>query len=273
MSSVELRAGTISYSERGSGSPVVFVHGFLVDGTLWDGVVSALGDGHRSIVPDLPLGSHRAAMKPDADLSPPGLAKLVDELMAALELRDVTLVGNDTGGAISQLVAASHPDRIGRLVLTNCDAYENFFPPMFRYLQVVARLPGGLWPMAKTIRFNAVRRAPMAYGWLTKSRIPDTLLDRWTEPIRTDPGVRRDAAKLLRGVSKRYTLAAAERLRRFDRPALIAWGREDRFFKPSYAERLAGDIPGARLEWVEESAAFVPFDQPPRLAELIASFA
>jgi pimeloyl-ACP methyl ester carboxylesterase len=270
---VDLGAGTVRYAERGAGRAIVFVHGFLVDGALWDDVVARLEGAYRCIVPDLPLGSHRAAMKPDADLSPPGLAKLIDELMAALGLEDVTLVGNDTGGAISQLVATRHPDRLGRLVLTNCDAYENFLPPMFRYLQVAARLPGGLWPLAKTIGFNAVRRAPMGYGWLTKSRIDDSLLDRWTEPIRTDAAVRRDAAKLLRGISKRYTLEAAEQLRSFDRPALVAWGRDDRFFKPKYAERLAGAIPDSRLEWVDDSAAFVPIDQPGRLAELIGSFA
>jgi len=270
---VDVSAGTIRYAERGAGRPILFVHGFLVDGALWDDVVAPLDGAHRCIVPDLPLGSHRVAMSPDADLSPPGLAKLIDDVMAALELEDVTLVGNDTGGALCQLVATRHPGRIGRLVLTNCDAYENFLPPMFRYLQVAARLPGGLWPLAKTLGFNAVRRAPMGYGWLTKRRIDDSLLDRWTEPIRTDAAVRRDAAKLLRGISKRYTLEAAERLQGFERPALLAWGRDDRFFKPKYAERLAEAIPGSRLEWIDDSAAFVPIDQPQRLAELIGAFA
>src|SRR6266516_7467533 len=195
-------------------------------------------------------------MKPDADLSPPGLARLIDDFMAALELDGVTLNGNDTGGALCQLVATRHRDRLGRLILTNCDAYENFLPPAFRYLQVAARLPGGLWPMAKTIRFNAVRRAPIAYGWLTKRRIDDALLDRWTEPIRTDAAIRRDAAKLLGGISKRYTLEAAQRLREFDRPTLLAWGRDDRFFKPSYAQSRAGKSPVARQGRFDYPAAF-----------------
>jgi pimeloyl-ACP methyl ester carboxylesterase len=269
----DLPAGTIRYEERGAGRLIVLVHGALVDASLWDDVVANLADGVRCIVPDMPLGSHRIAMKPEADLSPAGLARLVDDFMAALDLDDVTLVGNDTGGAICQLVATLHPRRIGRLVLTNCDAYENFLPPIFRYLQVAARVPGGLWPLAKTIRFNAVRRAPMGYGWLTKHRVDDSLLDRWTEPIRSDAAVRRDTAKVFRGISKRYTLEAADRLRSFDRPTLIAWGRDDRFFKPLYAERLASAIPGSRLEWIDDSRAFVPIDQPRRLAELIASFA
>jgi pimeloyl-ACP methyl ester carboxylesterase len=271
--SVDLPSGMVRYAERGSGPPMLFLHGFLVDGSLWDEVVAELAEERRCVVPDLPLGSHRVAMRRDADLSPPALAGLIDDLMAALGLEDVTLVGNDTGGAICQLVATQQPQRIGRLVLTNCDAFENFLPPAFRYLQVAARLPGGLWPMAKTIRFNAIRRAPIAYGWLTKSRIDNALLDRWTGPIRADAAIRRDAAKLLRGISKRYTLEAGERLREFDRPTLVAWGRNDRFFKPTYAERLAAAIPDSRLEWIDDSAAFVPIDQPGRLAELIGSFA
>jgi pimeloyl-ACP methyl ester carboxylesterase len=270
---LDLAAGTVRYSDRGSGRPIVFVHGLLVDGALWDEVVAKLADGHRSIVPDLPLGSHRIAMKPDADLSPPGLARLIEDLMAALGLEDVTLVGNDTGGAICQLVATRHPQRVGRLVLTNCDAFENFPPPAFRYLLLAARAPGGLWPLAKTIRFNAVRRAPIGYGWLAKRRLDDSLLDRWTEPIRADAAVRRDTARFLRGVSKRYTLEAAERLREFDRPALVAWGRDDRFFKPTYAERLADAIPDSRLEWIDDARTFVSIDQPQRLAELIGSLA
>ena len=271
--SLELPAGTVHYSERGAGRPIVFVHGLLVDGVLWHEVATRLSDSYRCIVPDLPLGSHRTAMKPDADLTPPGLAKLIDDAMAALELDDVTLVGNDTGGALCQLVATRHPDRLGRLVLTNCDAYENFLPPAFRYLQLVARLPGGIWPLAQSMRMDPVRRAPIAYGWLTRKRLDRTLLDRWTGPIRRDGGVRRDATKVLRGISKRYTLEAAERLRGFDRPALLAWGRDDRFFKPTYAERLAAAIPTSRLEWIDGSAAFVPIDRPQRLADLISSFA
>jgi pimeloyl-ACP methyl ester carboxylesterase len=251
----------------------VFVHGALVDGSLWRKVTPLLDDAFRCIVPDLPLGSHREAMRPDADLTPPGLARIVSGLLDALELDDVTLVGNDTGGAISQLVAVDHPERLGRLVLTNCDAYENFLPPAFRYLQVTARIPGGLTAMAQTMRFNPMRRAPIAYGWLTKRPVPRDILDRWTAPLIGDRAVRRDTARVLRGISNRYTLEAAERLPDFRRPVLIAWGRDDRFFKPKYAEQLAQAFPDARLEWIGDCRTFVSEDQPERLAELIRGFA
>jgi pimeloyl-ACP methyl ester carboxylesterase len=273
MSSVALPQGSITYSEAGSGPPIVFVHGALVDGRLWEDVTPRLAGEFHCIVPDLPLGSHRTAMAPDADLTPPGLARIVADFLAALDLEGVTLVGNDTGGAICQLVAVNHPERLARLVLTPCDAYENFLPPAFRYLQVAARVPGGITTLMQTMRPRAMRRAPIAYGWLTKKRLADELLDHWVEPPMTDPDVRRDIVKVLRGISKRYTLEAAERLRDFDRPTLVAWAPEDRFFKLKYAERLAGAFPDARLELIDDARTFVSLDQPERLATLIGEFA
>jgi pimeloyl-ACP methyl ester carboxylesterase len=268
-----LPQGPVAYSETGSGPPIVLVHGALVDGRLWERVTPLLAGEHRCIVPDLPLGSHRAPMAPDADLSPPGLARLVADFIADLDLDDVTLIGNDTGGAICQLVAVNHPERLGRLVLTPCDAYENFLPPAFRYLQAAARVPGGITALMQTMRPRAMRRAPIAYGWLSKSRLPDELLDHWVEPAMSDPAVRRDVVKVLRGISKRYTLDAAERLAGFEKPALLAWAPEDRFFTLKYAKRLAGAFPDARLELIDDARTFVSLDQPERLASLNSEFA
>jgi pimeloyl-ACP methyl ester carboxylesterase len=273
MQRVELAQGPINYRETGRGEPILFVHGALVDGTLWRKVTPALERDHRCIVPDWPLGSHREAMHPGADLSPPGLARIVADFAEALDLERVTLVGNDTGGAICQVLATRHPERLGRLALTNCDAYDNFLPPAFRYLQLIARLPGGVAAMAQTMRFDLLRRAPIAYGWLSKRPVPREVLDGWTAPLAADSAIRRDTAKVLRGISKRYTLEAAELLRDFDRPVLLAWGREDRFFSPAYAERLAAAIPGARLVWIDDARTFVSEDQPERLAELLGEFA
>jgi pimeloyl-ACP methyl ester carboxylesterase len=269
---VELPQGEIRYRDEGSGPPIVFVHGLLVDGTLWGEVTPRLADRHRCIVPDLPLGSHRLPMRSDADLSPSGLARLVDDFMGALDLDGVTLVGNDTGGAISQLVAVDRPMRLARLVLTPCDAYRDFFPLAFRPMQVAARIPGAITAMLQPMRAPALRPSPVAYGLLTKRRIPDDLLARWIEPALRDPAVRRDLVKVLRGVSNRYTLDAADRLRRFDKPVLIAWAPEDKFFKLANARRLAAEIPDARLELIADSLTFVPLDQPQALADLIAEF-
>jgi pimeloyl-ACP methyl ester carboxylesterase len=273
MSQAKLPQGTINYRESGEGPPIVFVHGLLVDGRLWRKVTPLLEDRFRCIVPDLPLGSHRTPMSPDADLSPPGLARLIADFLEALELEDVVLVANDTGGAISQITASNHPERIGRLVLTNCDAFENFLPPAFRPLQWAARVPGGLTGMMAGMRFAALRRLPLAYGWLIKRDFAGAPTREWVDPFLTNREIRRDTVKVLRGIDSRYTIEAAEKLRTFDRPALLAWAVEDRFFKIAHAERLAATISGATLERIEDSYTFVSEDQPERLAELIARFA
>jgi pimeloyl-ACP methyl ester carboxylesterase len=273
LTQVRLPAGPIRYRDTGSGPPIVFAHGLLVDGTLWRKVTPLLEDRFRCIVPDLPLGSHREPMDPGADLTPPGVARIVADFMAELDLEDVTLVGNDTGGAISQLVATRHPERLGRLVLTPCDAYENFLPPFFRPLQYVAKVPGLLTAVMQGTRIRTLQRSPLGFGTLiSPEAIDPEVLDSWVRPYLTNPGVRRDTVKFLKSISNRYTLEAAERLRDFDRPTLIAWAPEDRFFKFRYAEKLADAIPNARLVRIENSRTFVSEDQPERLAEELTSF-
>ena len=270
---ITIEAGSIRYRESGSGPAIVFAHGLLVNGTLWRKVTPLLDNRFRCVVPDLPLGSHSEAMKPEADLTPPGVARILADFMAALDLDDVTLVGNDTGGAISQLVAANHPDRLGRLVLTPCDAYENFLPPFFRPLQYAAKVPGLLTALVQPTRLRAMQRGPLAFGLLiSPENVDPDVLDGWVRPYLSDAGVRRDTIKFLRSISNRYTIEAAEKLRRFNRPTLIAWAPEDRFFKFRYAQRLAADIPNAKLVRIESSRTFVPEDQPRRLAEEITSF-
>jgi pimeloyl-ACP methyl ester carboxylesterase len=274
MHEIELSAGTIRYRDSGEGPPLLFVHGLLVDGTLWRKVVPLLEDRFRCIVPDWPLGSHTIPMKPSADLTPPAIAQLFAEFLDKLDLRDVTLVANDTGGALTQmLIASGRTERIARVVLTPCDAFENFLPPMFRPLQWLARVPGAVYPVAQSLRPPALRRLPMAFGWLTKRPVPNDVTAAWLRPVQTDKGVRRDVARLLKGIDKRYTLEAAEKLRGFDRPVLIAWAPEDRVFPVEHARRLAELLPDARVEEVPDSYTFVSEDQPELVARLIGEFA
>jgi pimeloyl-ACP methyl ester carboxylesterase len=240
---------------------IVLLHGLLTDHRLWRKVVPLL-DGIETVTPTLPLGSHTTPVPPGTDLSPPGLARLVAGQLEG----DVLLVGNDTGGAIAQLVAAYHPERIAGLVLTNCDAYERFFPPLFRPLQYAARVPGGVEAIAASLRVPAARRLPIAYGKLTRRPIERMVTDAWAAPSR-DPAV-------LRGVDSRHLLVAVPRLREFDKPVTLAWAREDRLvFPPSIAERLAADFPRARIEWIDDSLTFVPEDRPDALAAILRAAA
>jgi len=272
MNEVSLPQGTIRYRELGTGEPVLLVHGFLTDGELWREVAPRLAADFRVIAPDWPLGSQQLPLNRGTDLSPLGLAKIVADFMAHLQLENVTLVGNDTGGAICQLVAVHHPQRLARLVLTPCDAYENFMPPAFLPLQRLARIPGAVFAISQSMRLAAARRLPIAYGWVTK-RADDALTASWIAPALADRQIRREIASVLKGISKRYTLEAAERFGEFTKPVLIAWAPEDRFFKLRYGERLAREFSNARLELIEDSYTFVPIDQPARTAELIAAFA
>jgi pimeloyl-ACP methyl ester carboxylesterase len=269
---IQLPQGIIRYRDTGEGEPIVFVHGLLADGRLWDGVVDRLAERSRCIVPDWPLGSHQTPMSPGADLSPRGVAGVIADFLRELDLDDVTLVGNDTGGAICQLVVTEHPERIGRLVLTDCDAFENFLPPMFRYLQVAARLPGATTVLLQSLRLGFARRLPIAYGWVVKHQLDPDLTAEWVKPVLRDAGVRRDLRKTLRGIDKRDTLDAAGRLHSFTKPALIAWAPEDRAFPYEHAERLAEILPAARLARIEDAWTFVSLDQPARVAELIEGF-
>jgi pimeloyl-ACP methyl ester carboxylesterase len=269
---VELPQGSIRYRESGTGEPIVFVHGLLVNGRLWERVVPSLSEDHRCIVPDLPLGSHRTPMKPDADLTPTGLAAMVAGLIEHLGLERVTLVGNDSGGAISQLVATHHPEKVGRLVLTNCDMYDVFPPKLFAYLGVVARIPGGITATAQSMRIKPLRRSPLAFGVLTKKRLDNDLLEDWIRPGLESAEIRRDTRRFIRGMDPDYTIQAAKDLESFDAPTLFAWAPEDRWFKVELAERLAGSMPDARVVRIPDSKTFVSLDQPERLAQEIGAF-
>jgi pimeloyl-ACP methyl ester carboxylesterase len=180
------------------------------------------------------------------------------------------MVGNDSGGAMTQVMVTRHPERVARLVLTNCDSHENFPPGIFKALPPLARVPGVMRAFAEPLRLEFVRRT--AYAPFAKSRIPDELAESWVRAGLEDGAIRHDTRKLTAGMNKEHTLAAAERLRDFRHPALLAWAPGDRFFPISYAERLAQDIPDSRIVEIEDAKTFVALDQPERLAEAIDEF-
>jgi pimeloyl-ACP methyl ester carboxylesterase len=255
----------------GEGPTIVFVHGALVNANLWRKVVARL-DGFKRVTLDLPLGSHLEPMPKDADMRPPALADLIADSLEALELDDVTVVGSDTGGGLTQILAVSRPQRIGALVLTSCDAFENFPPRFFRIVLAPARIPGVIPIAFGGLRARAMRRLPIAYGWLTNEQIDADAEDSYVLPVLTNKGVARDVRRVLRGLDSKYTIDAALKLAGWDRPALIAWSENDRFFPTEHGERLAKIIPGARFEQIDDARTFSAEDQPERLAGLIGAF-
>jgi pimeloyl-ACP methyl ester carboxylesterase len=272
---IELSAGTIEYHDTGGHGPVlVLLHGLMMDASLWDGTIADLAADHRCIVPTLPLGAHRHAMRPGADLSLPGIARLVAELAGRLSVQDVTLVGNDTGGALVQLLMRDNIAGVGRVVLASCDAFDNFPPGLTgRALMLAGKLPPTMFGLfMQQMRLRMIRRLPVAFGWLTMRG--DAATARWLKPVLTQPEIRRDAVRMLRaaGADTRVLLGAAETFPAFNRPALMVWAAGDRVMPPEHGRRLAELLPQGRLVEVDDSYTLIPLDQPARLAQIIREF-
>jgi len=273
MSHVELPHGTVHYRETGAGAPVVFLHGWLMGARLWDPVVHLLEDEFRCLVPELPFGAHPVPMRTGADLTTTGLGRLVADFLDALDVSDVILVGNDSGAAVAQVVAARHAGRLGGLVLATGDAFDNYPPKPFRPLIAAARTRT-LTALLAMLQARRARSLPTAYGWLTHGDLPHDLIDQWIAAYFADRGVRSDLQRLTAALGDDDLMnQIATELATFTKPALLAWAADDKFFPAEHARRLAAILPNARLELIPGSRTWVMRDQPERTAQLISRFA
>ncbi len=271
---VELPEGTITYRAAGpddSAFPaVVFVHGLLVDGQLWTAVADVLAErGVRSYAPNWPLGSHRIPMHADADLTPRGMAAIINGFLAALDLTDVTLVGSDTGGALCQFTIDTDHSRIGRLVLTNCDAFDAFPPREFAGLIKVGRHAALMQLLSAWLTPTAIRHSRFAYGLLFTGRPDPKVTLSWIEPTLNNEGIRQDAAKLMSAMRPEDLLDVSTRFGTFPKPVQIVWGDDDRFFKISLAEKLAAAFPNGTLTTVPGGRTFISMEFPELVADAI----
>jgi pimeloyl-ACP methyl ester carboxylesterase len=268
MEKIELEAGTIEYQDSGGDGPVIVL---LMDASLWEGVTADLRVDHRCVAPTLPLGAHSYPMRPDADHSLRGIARLVAEFLERLDLGNVTVVGNDTGGALVQLLICEGAARIERIVLVDCDAFDNFPPGLTgKTLVLTGKLPPTMFGLfMQQMRLKPLRRLPIAFGWLT--RRGDAATARWVQPLLRHPEIRRDTVRVLRTISaqRNLMLEATECLLTFDRPALVVWAQYDRVMPPEHGRRLAELLPRGRLVEVSDSSTLVPLDQPASLAQAI----
>jgi pimeloyl-ACP methyl ester carboxylesterase len=274
MPEIALQQATIDYRVLGPEDsphpPVLFVHGILVDSHLWDRVAEGLaGQGFRCYLPNWPLGSHTIPVNDPGALSPRGVATMIGDFISALGLSDVTLVGSDTGGGLSQLVVDAYPDLVGRLVLTNCDAFDKFPPFPFTLVFALLRGPISIKLLFEQMRIKALRHSPLGFGLLVR---PDPQLTAsWLEPARTDARIRSDLAALLRKVAKTDLIDVSTRLERFTKPVTIVWGQRDRAFKPALGRRLAALFPNCTLIEVPDARTFVSLDHPGAVIDAVAA--
>jgi pimeloyl-ACP methyl ester carboxylesterase len=271
--SIEVPAGVIEYDETGSGPPVVLLHGLLMDHTLWDRVLPLLPEGFHYLRPVLPLGAHRRAMNPGADLTLPGQVRLVADLLDALNLQDVTLVHSDWGGALF-LTARGLDHRLARQVILPCEAFGNFPPGLpGRMVALAVRVPGGVQLAARQLRIGWLRRLPLLYGQMARRPVPGQLIRRWTEPVLTDPAIRRDLLAYCRGPFDKAALVRdTEALRRFQGDVLVLWSPDNKVMPPEHGGRLAALIPRARYAEIPGAYVLSMLDKPEAVAREMGAF-
>lgn len=272
---ISLPAGPVQYFRRGSGPVVVFAHGWLANANLWRNVVKRLASDFTCITLDLPLGAHRVPMNPTADLTPAGCGDLIASSLAALGLVGVTLVGNDSGGAYSQIAVASDPERVARLVLNSCETpYSEFPPAPFDGLPELAKDPATLGRLFGALRDREVRSTPAAFGLLIKHPIEDAVSDSYALPCISDSTILRDTSKVMSSAASAPVHEAGRSLiAEFKRPVLFAWSPEDQVFAPADAERYSKALSDGQMTLIGDAYSFTPEDQPDRLADEIAKFA
>ena len=276
---IEVPGGAIEYFERGEGPTLVFSHGWLANANLWRKVIDLLCGEFRCLALDLPLGSHRTPMAADADLSPNGVGALIADAVERLGLSEATLVGNDSGGAYSQIALTQQGERIGervsRLVLTSCETpYDEWPPPPFDGLPTAARDPDLLGQLLGALEDPAIRATPPAYGLLLKRPVEAEVSDSYALPAGRDEGVLRDVAKAMASTSTAPVRAAGERLiASSDLPVQLIWSNKDEVFPIANAERYANALRHSELVRIDDAYSFTPEDRPDAVAEAIRDFA
>ncbi len=260
----ETASGKIAYHEAGAGPIALFVHGVLMNKHLWRHQLAGMGDIRRCIAPDL-LAHGDTEIAPDQDVSVTTNAHMLRELLDALSIDQVDLVGNDSGGGICQIFAANYPDRVRTLTLTNCDTHDNWPPEAFKGFVEMVRAGGLKDTLTAMVADKAVYRAPEALGlaYDDPQSVTDADIETYLGPFLRTPQRTADLARFVLAFDNRHTVAIEPKLRTLKAPTLIAWATDDVFFAVEWAQWLADAIPGAKPPALFEGARiFFPEERP-----------
>jgi pimeloyl-ACP methyl ester carboxylesterase len=269
-SQVRTRSGPASYVDTGGpGRPVLFVHGVGTSSYLWRNAIGLLDGERRRVAFDLPLHGYTPAT-PDQDFTLPGLARFITDCCDALELTDFDMVANDTGGAVTQVFAAGHAERLHTLTLTNCEAHDNVPPKALLPAVLLARM--GLYArLAPRLARNVTRARKRIYGitYQDIANLPEEIARVWLEAQAGTAEAARQSQRLLTSLHARDLLAVEPALARLQVPTLIVWGTSDMFFRRKWAYWLRDTIPGAtEVVEIDGGRLFFPDE---RAAELTAA--
>jgi pimeloyl-ACP methyl ester carboxylesterase len=270
-SEVRTRSGPASYIDTGGpGRPALFVHGLATSSYLWRHVIEQLAGQRRCVAVDLPLHGQTPAAA-DQDFTLPGLARFVADFCDALELTDIDLVANDTGGAISQAFAAGHPERLHTLTLTNCEAHDNLPPKALAPLVLLSRtgLMSRIMPRLLLRDISRGRKRMYGTGYQDIANLPVDIARAWLEPLFGTAESARRNDRILPSLHARDLLAIEPALARLQVPTLVVWGTGDKFFPRKWAYWLRDTIPGAdKVVEIDGARIFFPDE---RAGELTAA--
>lgn len=274
MNKLELKGNTIEYQEFGKGHPLIFIHGAFSSGNTWRKVLPELSNYFHCIVPEWPFGGHKIPISTKLDFSPTGIADLINDLLKALNLKNVIIIANDTGGAYAQVFTAKYREKVSHLILSNCEAFEVFPPKKFQSLKSMVKVPGYLWLLAKVFKYKPALKWNITFGLLSHHLKKEEISKFYVKHFVKNKLIRNDFKKLAIEWHPKYTEKSAKELVGFKKPVLILWGMDDKeLFPVELGKRLKSIFQNSTFFEISNSLTYVQEDNPREFIEHIIKFA
>ncbi len=274
MKKVEIVGNTIEYEDFGKGNPMLFIHGAFSSGKTWRKVIPQLSENFHCVVPEWPFGGHKIPMSDKQEFSPIGIADLIAKFLEALDMQNVIIVANDTGGAYAQIFTAKYGENVSQLILSNCEGFEIFPPKKFQSLKSMVKVPSYLWLLSKLFSYKPSLKWEMTFGLLSHTLTKEETFEFYVKHFVADKLIRKDFKKLAIEWHPKYTQKASKDLRGFNKPVLILWGVDDlKLFPIELGRRLNSIFSNSNFVEIKNSKTYVQEDNPNDFIESIKTFA